>query len=166
MIYFEKAIQLDIQRKYIPAMEMYEDSILADEGILDAYINLAFLYWSSGCQLEWSVGVIDKVIRRNGYKLAFIKLDLAKEKFDSSEIFFWELYFKRRTIGEDISENEILHILKKHAFTGYAPYFYLFLLDRVKYTKEASVLNQECINNPTVKNVEMKSIMEYSFNSL
>lgn len=160
MNYFEKAVELDMNKKYVAAMEMYEDSIIANEGILDAYINLAYIYWAAGCELAWSVNInINKIIRRNGYELSFIKLTEAKKFFDSSELYFWELYFKRRTIGDDISESEIVNILNRHPFTGYDPYFYLFLLDREKYIKEAKTLYQECMNNPIFKNIEMMSVM-------
>lgn len=163
--FYNEAVKMDISKEYIPAIEMYKLSIEHEKVYMDAYINLAFLYWASSVKLNWSLKYnIPREIKIGGFEWAENLLNKANEIFKNCEIPFWALYFRRRLIGEDISEEEIVEIIDNRTYEkSLVPYFYLFLIDFKKYLHQRNLLLQECNKNQTAKNIYIKSIIDSNY---
>ena len=159
----EIAIEKDISHQYSDAVYHYINSI-RDENNLDAYINLAFLYWIFQDYGFFSNNKIPNELRDTGYEefLNIIKLGL--EKFpNDTELNFWEKYFQLILFGEDFSEQDCKNLLERYKSNSLVPYFYLYLFDKEKYKEKIIELIEEINNSSTAKNLYIKSVIGEDF---
>lgn len=155
----ETAIHYDINKEYLNAASYYERSI-EKEGFPDSFINLAVLYFqftdyginaSSGLSLEFIHKAFDS------YRLI---IDYGISKYPSnSEMKFWKEYFRHRTIYDDLTEQDVLAILRDGDFS-IVPYFFLYLLKPDNYQAERQKLIQSCHKLLTSKNRWILSLIE------
>ena len=157
---FLAALEKDLHEDILGAAETYEKAIKED-GPVDAYINLGFLYWQS---TEYGFNAFHHL------PLDFIKL--AEERYPkvlkqaetrfagSPEIEFWKLYFDYLSLGtEEFTEECERLVLQKNG--SLVPYFYLYSISGGRRFKdEAMVLLKTCKSLPTTKNRYIVSIIE------
>ena len=157
------AINKEINKEYIEAIELYENDI-KNLGSLNSYINLAFLYWSFAFELfefnipnniseNWSI------IGGNRYP-KILELGL-KNYPNSMELNFWQRYFSHISFGEEFSENDCKQMIKNYEKDeSIIPYFYLYIFNKNKYEVEKNKLLDECSKQPTAKNIYIISILK------
>lgn len=158
------AIIKDINKEYIEAVKLYEDSINEGCATLTTYTNLAFLYWEFAAEQvsfnqpnnisdEWSI--------IGGKRYAEI-IEMGLVKFpDSLELKFWKKYFPYRLYYDEFTQQECEQMISAHRREhSLIPYFYLYLFDQEKYKSERNKLLEICQSNPTAKFNYIKSIIE------
>lgn len=158
------ALIKDINREYLEAVKYYEEEINnSDLPKLDAYINLAFLYWEFAAEQfefnmpnnipeEWSV--------IGGKRFSKI-IDMGLKKYPNSiELHFWKKYLPYRLFSTDFSKNECERLLKVYGKNiSLVPYFFLYLFDKEKHKEKIARLTTVCNDVPTAKNLYIKSII-------
>ena len=159
MTSFQYAISKDIQRDVIAAANLYE-SCISIGGPLDAFINLAFLYWQSteyGFNAAYNLPIA--FIHKSGERYSRI-LDLGMTAFPSSkELVFWDRYFAFVSLGDDFSPEECEGYVE--APDHLIPYFFLRSLPiGTRYHEPADRLLQQCRLLPTLKNSYIVSVLE------
>lgn len=101
------ALDKDIERDYIKAIELYEEEIREGIASLDSYINLAVLYWLFAID-DFSHGLPQDVVDKwniIGYYRFPIIIGMGKKKFPmNAEILFWEKYLICVFNGESFPE--------------------------------------------------------------
>ncbi len=154
----------EINKKYIDAVSVYENSISSHTATLDEYVNLAFLYWAFASLLfefnipnnipdEWSM------IGGNRYK-EILKLGMGQYP-ESLELHFWDKYFSMRLWGQEFSEEECRNLISEYTDdASLVPYFYLYLFDKNKYRNEREILLMQCHETPTAKNEYIESFLK------
>lgn len=155
----------EINKKYVEAVEGYEDEIQNHEDVAspDTYINLAFLYWCFAFEFfevvipnaipdHWSVKGGDSFLRI---------LNSGLNKFPNNlELHFWKKYFFHIAYGEDFTKGECLQLIGKYNGTQSAvPYFFLYLFNKDKYKEQKMELLKIAEVAPTAKNLYIKSIL-------
>jgi tetratricopeptide (TPR) repeat protein len=160
-IIYQQALIKDIQSEYLEAVNLYEKSIAKNENSIDAYLNLAFIYWESNSQFVFSNGVeIAPSFSKININKYIEILDLGLIKFKNNrEILFWKKYFRFASIGEEFSKKECEFFLKIPGESK-IPYFFLYLFDSVRYFDERNEILAICKEMPTAKNNWIKSIIE------
>lgn len=159
MTLFQDAITKDIQREIVTAAKAYECCI-SNAAPLDAYINLAFLYWQS---TEYGFNAAYKLplefIHESGDRYLRI-LDLGMAAFPSSkELVFWNRYFAFISLGGDLLQEECEGFIE--APDNLVPYFFLRTLPGgIQYADAANRLLQSCCLLPTLKNSYIVSVLE------
>ena len=154
------ALEKDIHEDILGAAEAYEKVIKGD-GPIDAYINLAFLYWQS---TEYGFNAVHHL------PLDFIQLAAerypkvlkqAETRFPGfPEIEFWKLYFDYVSLGteEFTEECERLVVQQNGSFVLF---FYLYSMSGGRcFIDEAMELLKSCRSLPTTKNRYIVSVIE------
>jgi len=160
-IFFKKGLDSDLKKEYNDAVSYYSLSIQNSEYQQNAYINLAFLNWIAATEFAWAdLHNINKEIRRKGVENSSKIITAAIDNFNSAETNFWRLYFEYRLIGEPILEKAIIDILDVFSNSTSVPYFYLYLLDKLKYMRKRDLLLEECYATPTAKNLYIISLIK------
>jgi len=157
---FLAALEKDIYEDILGAAEAYEKAIKED-GAVDVYINLAFLYWQS---TEYGFNAFHHL------PLDFIKLagerypkvlKQAETRFPGSpEIKFWKLYFDYISLGrEEFTEECERLVVQQNG--SLVPYFYLYSMSGgQRFKDEAMALLKICKSLPTTKNRYIASVIE------
>ena len=160
----EVALNKDIEKKYLEAVNCYENEINSNQSPdIDTYINLAFIYWEFATDLfafnipnnipeEWSL------IGGNRYSKI---IEMGLEKYpDNLELHFWKRYFLSRLFEQDFTEQDCEQLIKTYVDNkSLVPYFSLYLFNREKYKGQRDKLIEECDNKPTAKYLYIKSII-------
>lgn len=153
MTKLDKAIKLDIQQKIVEAAGMYEEVLKEGNVPLDAYLNLACLYWEStdygfntGNHLP--LGFIGKASDRMNQVL-----EEAKNAYSNMpEIEFWKLYFDFTTLGEDAFPEKALGLAQRPN-ASLVPYFHVYdQTKREEYKPYIRQLLEHCKKSLTTKN--------------
>ncbi|MGF1580908.1 MAG: hypothetical protein ACFCD0_16210 [Gemmataceae bacterium] len=136
----------------------YENLILQKLAPLDAFINLASIYWQCidpGFSVFFGQGFLQKAESRFSQVLA-----IAAEKWsEPPEIKFWQLYFEHITLGKPSFEDDCSELVVRDRCT-LVPYFYLFVSTWGReYRGQATNLLIMCEETPTMKNCYIKSIL-------
>jgi hypothetical protein len=160
---FEIAIEMEADKNYTAAVQIYEEIISNKNAPKDSFINLAFLYWEFAAEFAFAEAYnIPDTLRTVGgrrYSLILAK-GLLNYPF-STEIHFWAKYFPYRLYFEKFPQEECLEILKKYGENeSLVPYFYLYLFDKRKYEDKRKSLLLEWEMFPTAKYDYIKSILE------
>ena len=162
----EQAVINEIKKKYIEAVQCYEDEIEGrDPNILShSFVNLAFLYWCFAFELFEFVtpnGISEYWSNRGGNRYLEI-LDLGLEKFpNNTELHFWKKYFFHISYGKEFTMKECLNLIEKYGDKeSKVPYFFLYLFDRIKYKMQRDELIKLADEIPTAKNIYIKSVLE------
>ena len=164
MKYYNLGVDFDIKHQYTKAIDFYEESIARKEMEIDAYLNLAFIYWAAANELTWSISEgIPKKIRQTGYKKSFVVLDLAEEIWMNIEIKFWKEWFMKTTILEYMEEKETLAILDENPNQSLVPYFNLIICnpDNPEYRKIGYLLVENFKKTVTAKNRYILTFIEH-----
>jgi len=161
MKYFNQALQKDINQEYVNAIELYEESIKREETI-DAFINLAFLYWQVSSEFAFrdQYGISDKwlSIGSDRYNLLLNQSIILFSK--NAEPIFWKKYFDHISLGEELTENDVLNILKKCEDGLLVPCFFLYLLNPRKYNHQIDEIIAKAKEKPTSKYLYILSVLQ------
>lgn len=162
MEHFKKALELDLAQQYKGAIQEYELAILHEHSVVEAYINLAIIYWLSAAEFAWADKYKIPVEFRSTAATRYAEvLSVAKNKFPNcGELYFWERYCLHRLIFDPLEEEEVLKIISTFKECTEIPYFFLYLFDKEKYSKQRDKLLEKCQVSPTAKNIYIKSIIE------
>jgi len=157
------ALIKEVNKQYLEATECYEDEINNNlYASVDNYINLAFIYWSFafdffGFFIPNNIPEDYSIIGGNRYQKI---LELGLKKYPNNvELHFWERYFSHIIFGEEFSDSDCLHLIKKYGEQNYVPYFFLYLLNEIQYKKQRDELMKEIEKMATAKNIYIKSIL-------
>jgi hypothetical protein len=162
MTKIELAVTKDIQRSFFEAIELYEEIISAQFAPIDAYINLAFIYWRFGADFGFqAANNISNEWRDIGAKkYSKVISDALKLYPQSRELHFWEKYFPHRDYFSDFSSEECLAIIEKYNIDeSLVPYFFLYLDNPKKYSVQRNRLLLQCEKTPTQKNVYIMALL-------
>ena len=155
------AVQEDMQGNLSNAAECYEQVIQAGGASLEAYLNLAVLYWQC---TDYGFNASHKLdycfIDKAGERYSVILQEAEKQFPDYPEIRFWILYCDYITLGEPPFVEEC-RMLVNAVSKSLVPYFYLYSASRGhEYEEEANFLLEECLKYPTVKNKYIASVVK------
>lgn len=158
------ALNKEINKEYINAVELYEDCIDNGNATLDVYSNLAFIYWEFATeQISFNVpnNISDDWSLIGGKKYGQI-LDLGMKRYpDSLELKFLKKYFAYRLFFEEFSQIECEQLIEEYKEDeSLIPYFYLYLFDNEKYNAERDKLLELCDEIPNAKFNYIKSIIQ------
>jgi hypothetical protein len=162
MSYYVRALQLDIYQRYPEALIEYEKSIACGEHIIDAYINVAFIYWRSAVEFCWADACyLPNWMRGLGGARYVEILDLAADLFpEVADIYFWRRYLEHRSIYTDFEEHEVIDIIVNYKLTSMDPYFFAYLFDEEKYKAQRDDILRACAALPICKYLYVKPIIE------
>ena len=161
MTTYHEAIHLDIAEQIVPATVAYEAAIQAGDAPLDAYLNLAVLYWSC-----WDYGFV------SGHHLDLSFRDYAAGRYEAileqalerypayPESRFWQLYCRWVYIDDDPHIAEIKELVKD-PYCSLVPYFHLFLQEPSEvYRAKVRALALDIAPCRTEKNRYVLSMIE------
>ena len=158
----ELALKKEINKEYIEAVKLYEEELKSNSNpSIDAYINLAFLYWEFAAeQMEFNEpnNIPDKWSEIGGKRFPEI-IELAIQKYPRNvELYFLKRYFSHNLIYDDFTQEECEEIAGKYGDNeSLVPYFFLYLFDQEKYQKKRDELLEECKKLATAKNLYILS---------
>lgn len=149
MTNLEIAIQEDIAQNREEAARLYELVIKADDPPLEAFINLACLYWNSTDGGHASSKSFFRLASERMYEV----LNEAEEQFGNlPEVQFWRRYFDWTVLGEPQFLDEALELVN----TGDTdtPYFYIYVQANYaeEYRSHAKIVLEKASKKLTTKN--------------
>ncbi|HEY3285078.1 MAG TPA: hypothetical protein VGN26_22625 [Armatimonadota bacterium] len=162
MTAFSDALETDIAGNLPDAAHLYEQALHDEDAPLDAYLNLAALYWACidpGCSRGRSLFTkaaerYDAVLCEAETKYGYVP-----------EIGFWRLYFAFTILGEPPFEEECKVLVTEPGRT-LVPYFYIYGTSHGKqYVQQAIRLLADCKASPTTKNRYIISVIEATASS-
>ncbi|MEZ4912395.1 MAG: hypothetical protein R2774_16215 [Saprospiraceae bacterium] len=158
---FDFALEKDINKQYNDAAIYYQQSIDDGEINLEAFLNLAFLYWTFQDYGFFSYFNISEELRRIGYQKYSEILEKGIKQFPNNlELHFWERYFQHIFFDDEFSESDCKILIEKYKTDqSITPYFFLYLFDKIKYKEKRNDLLAICDKTPTAKNLYIKSII-------
>jgi hypothetical protein len=158
----KNAINKEIAKDYLGAIEIYEEIIKESKPPLDAFINLSFIYWELAS--EFSFRDFHKIPNEWGeigdkkYSEILKKASLIYP--NSMELYFWSKYFPHRLFFDTFTENDCLNIIEKFRDDkNIVPFFFLYLFDKEKYKHQRDELVLLCQKQKTAKNIYILSII-------
>jgi len=160
----ETALNKDINKQYIEAINLYEADINSSKlPSVDSFINLAFIYWGLATDElefietidisgEWGVLGVKKYVEI---------LDKGLLKYPNNiELHFWEQYLPYRLYMTEFSERDCVELFNKYGDgERLVPYFFLHLFDKEKYKDVIVKLLDVCNDKPTAKKNYIKSFL-------
>ncbi len=162
----ENALELEYYRDYAGAVSVYKKIIGNTHPPVDAFINLAFLYWSIvndrlfDTLTKKEYGVSAELILASDKMYEFI-INLGLQEYPKNiELAFWKLYFSEISYGKDVTEDDYKSLLTHYHNDSLIPYLVLAAYDKTKYRNELSILREKCSNHPTAKNLYIKAVIE------
>ncbi len=160
----DRAITMDIQKRYVDAVAYYEEIISTGfQPSIDHYINLSFLYWSFAAeQIEFNVtnNIPDEMANTGGERYAIIIEEGLQLYADSLELRFWQQYFAYRLFGVEFTFADCLLLFNMFPNDEtFVPYFFLQLFDKETYSSQIQRLIEICKNCPTAKNLYILSFL-------
>ena len=146
-----EAVDKDIEQKIEEAAALYVALLATNAAPLEAYINLAVLYWQCIDYGFLSFHHLSDAFLESAYYEPV--LDEAEKRFGfQPEIAFWRLYCERMYGGIGPFVEQCLDLVKAPGCT-LVPYFYLFVMAKgQEYHAEVRCLLGECKQCPTTKN--------------
>ncbi len=159
------ALQKEIEKDYVKAVELYEKDIEGKASV-ESYSNLAFLYWCFAFELfEFNIpNNISEVWSKLGGERYSEILRLGLDKYPNSrELIFWKRYFAHIIFGENFTEEDCRQIIQTYKDDeSIVPYFFLYLFDKKKYVNEKNALLIQCNKTPVAKFLYIKSVLNNS----
>lgn len=155
------AISKEIEKKYLEAIELYEDRINNSEmpASVDYYVNLSFLYWEFAFEFNFSLNNIPEewsIIGGERYRL-IIEKGLAKYP-NHVELHFWKKYYAIMW-AENFSCKDCEALIEKYGDSSLVPYFLLYSCNAEKYKRQRDALLEICLKEPTDKHQYIYSIL-------
>ncbi len=161
---FQHALDLDVGQALEAAAQAYEQVIAQPAAPLDAYLNLACLYWRCiDFEFTWSLNLEIAFIWRAGERVWQV-LDAAEAIYPQfPEIRFWRAYFRLTTLDQPpFVETCCALVEQPHATL--VPYFYLYSATQdSRYHEQARMLYCEAQATLTTKNRYIVSMLEPFF---
>jgi hypothetical protein len=161
MITLEDAINLDIEQKIEAASDAYEFILKNPDAKLDAYINLACLYWEvTDYGFHSAKGLPLAFVHKAGEQM-YAVLNMAEQAFGKDpEIEFWRMYFNFTSLGDEPFPKIALEIAqKKEGFL--VPYFHIYTQTKDEiYLPQVNQLLKIARQTLTTKNRYIVSILE------
>lgn len=160
---YEMALEHDIAQEIEKAAEYYEISIRESEATLDAYINLACLYWqATDFGFNAALNLPADFIKIAGSRM-YAVLESAEKIFGHhSELTFWRMYFDFTSVGEPPFPEKALELAQQSDDT-LVPYMHVYDQTRdEKYRIQVEQLLEEANSTPTTKNRYIASILNSS----
>ncbi|MDT3402457.1 hypothetical protein [Mucilaginibacter terrae] len=161
----QQAIISELNKRYTEAAAYYEAEIENDQhDILPiCFINLAFLYWCFAFELfEFVIphNIPDYWSKRGGEKFLTV-LDSGLAKFpNNAELHFWKKYLLHISYGDGFTKDDCLSLIETYGCgESSVPYFFLYALNKVKYSTQRELLISEAEVMPTAKNLYIKSVL-------
>lgn len=156
---YNEALRNDMEGNFREAIAQYEQALAIDSAPLDAYLNLAFLYWQCIDFGFLAYHSLDDIFVDSAAIRYKVILQEAEYRYpDSIEVRFWKLYFDYITLGI----NDI--IMECHNLAhqdNLVPYFFLFAHSGGnQYGEQAKQLIERCKKVPTAKNRYIQSVLE------
>lgn len=161
----KEAIEKEIEKKYIEAINYYELDINSNEKpYVESFINLSFIYWCLAFEyFEFILpnGISEEFSLIGGDRFMNI-IDKGIEKYpDNIELQFWKKYFIHISYGEEFSYEECIGLLKKSKNEeGDVLYFFLYMFDEEKYEVEKDKLLKKIKGKLILKNLYIISLLE------
>lgn len=156
----DKAFALEAADRVVEAADVYEDILRSGRVPLDAYFNLAFLYWQS-TELGFmaALGLDDDFVARAEIRYKEI-LDECDRAFPGeTETIFWRRYFPYASLAEPDFDLELMELV--HQDGSLVPYFYLYAASNgSRFVAEAEELLRVCRPQRTLKNRYIISMIE------
>lgn len=162
-----KAVKEEINKRYLKAIEIYEDELKSSNSSLESFINLSFIYWASAFELfEFDLpnNIPDDISIIGGNRYPII-LELGLNYYpDSIELNFWQKYFAHISYGNSFTAIECQSIIDRNKKdVSKVPYFFMYLFDKQKFKNQTYELMLEINEYPTAKNLYIKSILGRDF---
>lgn len=157
----DKAIELDIQQKIVEAADLYEEVLKDGNAPLEAYLNLACLYWES-METGFSGAMkLSPEFQGRAFHRMYRVFDEAKEMYgDIPEAEFWKLYIDFIDYGGEPFPDKALELVQQPN-ASLVPYFHiLFSYGEEKYREKVRQLVAEAKKSLTTKNRYIISITE------
>jgi len=155
------ALHEDMDGDFVGAAECYEQAIQAGDAPLEAYLNLAVLYWQCtdyGFNAGHKLGA--EFIGRAGERYPTLLQEADRRFPNHPEVMFWMLYCDFVTLGEPPFVEECERLVATGS-ASLVPYFYLYsAYGGREYEQEASRLLRDCLEHPIVKNKYIASVIE------
>ena len=155
------AVQRDIEGDYVRAADHYEQVIQAGGASLEAYLNLAVLYWQCtdyGFNASHKLDI--EFIHKSGERYQLLLQEAGQRFSNRPEIKFWVLYCDYITLGNPPFVEEC-KLLVDASNQTLVPYFYLYSASQgSEYEAKAHILLEECLKHPTVKNKYIASVIK------
>lgn len=157
------ALVFDAEERPVQAADAYEQAIAAADVSLEAYLNLAVLYFECldfGYVSYHRLG--DDFVARAARRMTEV-LDEAQTRFgQNSEIEFWRRYFRYVHAGAEPFVDACRTIAASG--TSLVPYFYLFAAtDGQLYRQEAGRLFESVALGKTARERHIKSVLNKFF---
>lgn len=156
----DRAIALEAADRVVEAADLYEEILRGGRVRLDAYLNLAFLYWqSTEFGFMAALGLDDEFVARSEMRYKEI-LDECDRVFPGeTETIFWRRYFPYASLAEPDFDQEVMEFV--HQDGSLVPYFYLYVASNgSRFVAEAEELLQVCRTQRTLKNRYIISMIE------
>jgi len=163
---FQHALDLDVRQELEAAAHAYERVIAQPNAPLDAYLNLACLYWRCiDFEFTWSLSLEIAFIWRAGERVWQV-LDAAEAVYPQfPEIRFWRAYFRLTTLDQPPFV-EACGTLVEQPNATLVPYFYLYSATQDSgYREQARMLYCEAQATLTTKNRYIVSVLEPFFSA-
>lgn len=155
--FFEMAIEQDVGGNRVEAADLYERALEVGIAPLDAYLNLAVLYWE---YLDPGHPHVSEFYSRAARRYKEVLGEADVPYTGHPEVEFWRLYFDYILLGNPPFEAECRSIVKEHP-NVLMPYFYLYSASEgQEYQEEAQELLRLCKMLPTTKNRYVGSVIE------
>lgn len=150
---------MDVDERVLEAASLYEVVLRSDVAPLDAYLNLAFLYWQcSDLGFAGAHHISDEFLVHAGHRYDPILVEADRRFGWQPEIEFWQLYFQWYWTGVGFVSRCAELVL--HDSKPTVPFFYLFVESHGdSYRAEAVALLLTCQQCPTAKNRYITSIL-------
>jgi hypothetical protein len=162
----QQALDLDVRQELEAAAHAYEQIIAQPDAPVDAYLNLACLYWRClDFEFTWSLTLEIAFIWRAGERVWQV-LDAAEAAYpDCAEIHFWRAYCRLTTL--DLPPFvEACRALVEQPSTTLVPYFYLYSATQDSgYREQARRLYCEAQTVLTTRNRYIVSVLEPFFSA-
>jgi hypothetical protein len=158
---YTEALHLDIAQDIEKAARTYEEAIRMPDITLDAFINLACIYWeSTDFGFNAAMSLEAEFVKIAGTRMWEV-LDQAENKYIAyPEITFWRMYFKFTTLGEPPFVEKCLELVEQPNST-LVPYFHIYDQTKDKaYLPKARLLYQQVSDMKTTKNRYIIGILE------
>ncbi len=155
------AVHEDMNGNIVRAADCYEQIVQVEDAPLEAYLNLAVLYWQCtdyGFNASHNLGI--DFIHEAGERYETLLQEAGRRFPHHPEIRFWTLYCNYVTLGEPPFVEECKRLVDA-ASKPLIPCFYLYSASNGReYEKEAHHLLEECLNHPTTKNKYITSVIK------
>lgn len=165
MKYYKIALEFDINGNIPKAIEFYEKSVNNKE-TKNSIINLLIIYWlitfDLGFRQEYGIEERSDIYLKSYKKTIELKSQAIEEYPDDVEIIFWIRYINHINGEKDFSFSECEELIRKDV-TQLIPYFFVVQYSE-KYIPQATKLYESIMNQPSIKNKYIISLIERFLN--